>query len=116
MSYTVIIVNAPLPSVDKAAWETVDKLIEEEGTRLEIFQKRHDQLTVKFPCMCSVPDDQIGDTAWNGGTLLHNFLHRAAVLGISYSRVDEVLPFLIKTTNALGLVVFDEQTGTVRRG
>ncbi len=37
----------------------------------------------------------------------NDFGHRAAVLGMVYSRVEEVLPFLVKTANDLGLVVFD---------
>jgi hypothetical protein len=39
--------------------------------------------------------------------LRNDFGHRAAVLGIIYSRVEEVLPFVIRTANALGLTVFD---------
>ena len=34
---------------------------------------------------------------------------------MSYSRVDEVLPFLIETATGLGLVVFDWGTQTVHR-
>jgi hypothetical protein len=115
MSYNVAIVIPPVPSDDAVAWATVNGLIDEEGPRPAIFQKLHDQLTAKYPCMCSVPDDKIDDTVWSDGPLINNFGHRAAVLGMSYSRVDEVLPFLVKTANSLGLIVFDWGTKTIYR-
>lgn len=62
-----------------------------------------------------MPDDRIDDLVWSDGPLLDNFGHRAAVLGMSSSRVEEVLPFLVVTANALGLVVFDWATGTIYR-
>jgi hypothetical protein len=65
--------------------------------------------------MCSVPDDEVDDTVWSDGPLINNFGHRAAVLGMSYSRVEEVLPFLVESANALGLSVFDWATKTVHR-
>jgi hypothetical protein len=116
MSYNVAIVIPPLPSDDDAAWKIVDRLIAEKGPRPEIFQKLHDRLTKRYPCICSVPDDQVDDTVWSDGPLINNFGHRAAVLGMSYSRVEEVLPFLIETSNALGLAVFDWASMTIHRG
>jgi hypothetical protein len=65
--------------------------------------------------MCAVPEDQIDDTVWSDRPLLNNFLHRAAVLGMAYSRVEEVLPFLVETANTLGLTVLDWATGKVYR-
>jgi hypothetical protein len=115
MSYNVAIIIAPVPTLDAAAWEAVHSLIEQPGPVPAIFQQLHDQLTARYPCMCSVPDDQIDDTVWSDGPLINNFLHRAAVLGISYSRVDEVLPFLIETANSLGLIVFDWATERIYR-
>jgi len=115
MSYNVAIVVPPMPFDDLAAWESVDGVIEQEGPRPAVFQELHDRLTARYPCMCSVPEDQIDDTVWSDGPLLNNFGHRAAVLGISYSRVEEVLPFLVETANVLGLVVFDWATESVYR-
>jgi hypothetical protein len=34
-------------------------------------------------------------------TLWHDFGHRAAVLGAVYSRVEEILPFLVKHSKTL---------------
>jgi hypothetical protein len=115
VSYNVAIVIPPVPADDAAAWAAVNGLIEQQGLRPTLFQELHDRLTARYPCMCAVPDEQIDDTVWSDGPLINNFGHRAAVLGMSYSRVEEVLPFLIETANALGLVVFDWATTSVYR-
>ena len=80
-----------------------------------MFRQLHDRLTAKYPCTCSVPEDEVDDTVWSDGPLINDFLHRAAVLGIAYSRVDEVLPFLVETANDFGLVVFDWATASIYR-
>jgi hypothetical protein len=115
LSYNLAVVIPPISSNDGEAWKMLDALIDEQGPTPSVFQELHDRLTAKYPCMCSVPDDQIDDTVWSDGPLIDNFQHRAAVLGMSYSRVDEVLPFIIETANALGLVVFDWATKSVHR-
>ena len=115
MSYNVAVVIPPVSADDAAAWAAVDGLIEQAGPRPAVFQELHDRLTARYPCMCSVPDEEIDDTVWSDGPLIDNFGHRAAVLGMSYSRVEEVLPFLVETANSLGLVVFDWATKTLHR-
>src|SRR5262245_9391667 len=115
MSYNVAIVIPPVPADDAEAWTVLDRLIEQQGPGLAVFQELHDRLTARYPCLCEVPEDQIDDTVWSDGPLINDFLHRAAVLGMSYSRVEEVLPFLIEPANALGLVVFDWATERVYR-
>ena len=115
MSYNVAVVIPPVPAADAEAWAVVDRLIDEQGPRPAVFQELHDRLTARYPCMCAVPDDEIDDTVWSDGPLINNFGHRAAVLGMSYSRVEEVLPFLVETAAALGLVVFDWATERVYR-
>lgn len=115
MSYNVAVVAPPLSLDDATAWAALDELIEQSGPRPEVFQKLHDRLTARYPCMSAVPEDQIDDTVWSDGPLINNFGHRAAVLGVRYSRIEEVLPFLVETANALGLAVFDWSTGQVYR-
>ncbi len=115
MSFTTAIVIPPVPDDNAAAWAALDGFIEMEGPRPAIFQTLHDRLTAKYPCMCSLSDDEIDDAVWSDGPLINNFGHRAAVLGLSYSYVEEVMPFLIKTANELGLVVFDWETQAIHR-
>lgn len=70
-----------------------------------MFRKLYDRLTMKYPRICTLSDDL--DGVWSDGPLWNDLGDRAAVLGVVYSRVEEVLPFLLKTANDLGLVVFE---------
>lgn len=101
------ICTEPISSSDKKAWQQLDALVNAEGEAPDVFKKRHDLLTAKYPCICTLGDDEVDDGVWSDGPLWNNFGHRAAVLGMVYSRVEEVLPFLVETANELGLVVFD---------
>ena len=92
MSYTIAIVVPPVPGDDRTAWAVLDGLIAETGPR------------------------PVDDGVWSDGPLIDNFGHRAAVLGVVFSRVDEVLPVVVRAANELGLVVFDWQTNRVHRG
>jgi hypothetical protein len=108
MSYNVAICTPPVPADDKAAWEALDSLINEQGTPPPVFRELHDALTARYPCICTLPDDKVDEEGvWSDGPLWNDFSHRAAVLGMIWSRVDEVLPFLVRTANSLGLIVFD---------
>jgi hypothetical protein len=115
MSYNVAIVTHPIPAGDDAAWDAIDKLIDAEGVVPPVFKMLHDQLTAKYPCICTLSDDQVDDALWSDGPLWNNFGHRAAVLGMVYSKVAEGLPFLVKTANGLGLTVFDWAGPTIYR-
>jgi hypothetical protein len=107
MSYNVAICTEPVPSKDEEAWQAVDSLIDAKGEPPEVFKELHDRLTRRYPCICTLSDERVDDDGvWSDGPLWNDFGHRAAVLGMVYSRVEEVLPFLVETANDLGLVVF----------
>jgi hypothetical protein len=116
MSYNVAVVVPPVPSDDAAAWRGVDAIIAEEGPRPRVFHVLHDKLTSRYPCIGSLSDDEIDNGVWSDGPLINNFGHRAAVLGVVYARVGEVLPFLVETATGLGLTVFDWATERIHRG
>lgn len=82
----------------------------------QVFRELHDQFTARYPRICTLSDDKIDNGVWSDGPLWNEFGHRAAALRMSYSRVGEVLPFLVRTANALSLIVFDwvVQLSTVR--
>jgi hypothetical protein len=115
MSYNVAIVTEPIPGDDKAAWAVVNGLIDAQGPVPAVFKELHDRLTATYPCICTLPDDQVDDGLWSDGPLWNNFGHRAAVLGMVYSKVEEGLPFLVRTANGLGLTVFDWVGPTIYR-
>jgi hypothetical protein len=107
MSYNIAICTPPVPSDDETAWAIVDSLIDAKGPVPAVFKTLHERLTARYPCICSLEDDRVDEGVWSDGPLWNNFGHRAAVLGMVYSRFEEVLPFLVKTANELGLTVFD---------
>ena len=122
MSYDITISLAPVPADDKAAWQQRNEWLEKIEDRLEgersmpqPFAKLHADLTARFPCICDLPDDRVDDGVWSDGPLRDNFGHEVAELGIIFSRVEDVLPFVIETANRLGLTVFDRQTDQIHR-
>jgi hypothetical protein len=108
MSYNVAICTEPIPENDAAAWEQIDGLTEAQGPTPSVFKELYDALTARYPCICTLPDDRVDEEGvWSDGPLWNDFGHRAAVLGVVYSRAEEVLPFLVETALRLGLTVFD---------
>jgi hypothetical protein len=114
MSYTFAICNATLPQGYKAAEEEAFRMQEEPEPNQAVFSELMDQLTARYPCICDLADDDdIGP--WSDGPLREESYNRAIVLGLIFSRVDEVMPFVIKTATGLGLSIVDWQTGKVHR-
>jgi hypothetical protein len=71
-------------------------------------QELHRRLTARYPCITQDPDGP-----WSDGPLINNFGQHAATLGISYSHVEDVLPFVIGEATAMGFWIFDPQDETV---
>jgi hypothetical protein len=71
-------------------------------------QELHRRLTARYPCITQDPDGP-----WSDGPLINNFGQHSATLGISYSRVDDVLPFVIGEATTMGFWVFDAQEEAV---
>jgi hypothetical protein len=115
MSYNVAICLPPISPKDDDAWAEINILIDEIGPISKEFIDLHRQLTSRYPCLSDLSDNEIDDGVWSDGPLINNFGHRAAVLGIVSSRVDEVLPFLITTANSMNMAVFDWATEQIHR-
>jgi hypothetical protein len=115
VSYDVVICTPPMPADDETAWQALDELTKAQGPVPQVFKELYDRLTAKYPCICSLSDEEVDDGVWSDGPLWNNFGHRAAMLGMSYSRVEEVLPFLVREAKALGLTLFDGGGPTIYR-
>jgi hypothetical protein len=107
MSYNVAVCTPPVPVDDQTAWATLDGFIDTKGEVPQVFRTLHDRLTARYPCICSLPEENVDEGVWSDGPLWNNFGHRVAVLGMVFSRAGEALPFLVDTANELGLTVFD---------
>ena len=113
MSYTVDIVNGPVPDDNKAAWAALEIWREELYADSEAspeMRALHDKLVVRYPCI--MVDD---DGPWSDGPLIDDFGKRMGIIGVVYSRVEEVIPFVIETSLAMGFTVFDGQDDKIHR-
>jgi hypothetical protein len=100
VSYTVDIVNGPVPDDNKAAWTALETWREELYADSEAspeMRALHDKLVMRYPCI--MVDDE---GPWSDGPLIDDFGKRMGIIGVVYSRVDEVLPFVIETSLAMG--------------
>ena len=105
----------PMASDDSQAWKQLDDLADCKGPASPQFVKLHAVLTARYPCICDLPEADIDHGVWSDGPLINNFGSKAAVIGMVYSRVDEVLPFVIDAAHSMGMVVFDWATKHVHR-
>jgi hypothetical protein len=120
MSYTLDIWTRSFPDDDKAAWDLRNRLTAEQNAAFDPanpfvpaspeMAELHDRLTARHPCICV---DDSGP--WSDGPLINDFGRGTATVGIVYSRVEAVVPFVIQTATAMGLHVFDGQDEVIHR-
>jgi hypothetical protein len=114
MSYFVTITSLPLPDNDEEAW---DRLVEIDqanegtfGTPGPEMEKLYRRLSERFPCIIDAPE-----SPWSDGPLRNNFGRDMATVGISNSRVEEALPFVIETATEMGCTVLDGTDERIHR-
>jgi hypothetical protein len=115
MSYDVAIVATDIVSADADAWLRLDALIEQQGDAPLQFQRLHDRIVARYPCLSMLSDEAAEDCVWSSGPLWSGFSPVAAVLSIRHPRADEVVPFVVETARSLGLSVFDWTTRHIHR-
>ena len=121
MSYTVDLIVAALPEDDRLAWRRIEARREgyygDSREKAAVLVQLHAALTARYPCLCSYADDdpRMDDSPWADGPMIGNFAHEMGMLAISFSRVDEVVPFVIAEANALGITVADGQSLDIHR-
>ncbi len=116
MSYTVSITRSDIPANDDLAWKQMENLYNNDsGEHAPDFVELINKLKEKYPCICDLPDDEVDNGVWSDGPLVNNAGKDITTLGVVFSQVENVIPFLIKTANQMGFVVFDGQTGIISR-
>jgi len=73
------------------------------------------KFTEKYPCICDLSDDKIDDGVWSDGPLINNAGNDVTTLGVVFSQVENVIPFVIEIANKNGFVVFDGQIDKIFR-
>jgi hypothetical protein len=119
VSYSLVFAREGVPDNNEAAWAWIDSKMDayyaDKRGPLAVFRQFHDSLTVKYPCICSLSDDEVDDGVWSDGPLINNFAQDLAMVAMPFSVVDEVLPFILQTAAVQGIVTFDHQTGIIHR-
>ncbi len=115
MSYIIVITRSDIPLDDNIAWEHVRQLNKNDsGKPSKDFIFLLKKLMERYPCICDEQEDDDRDFIWSDGPLLNNAGENITILGLS-SDIDEAMPFIVKTANSMGFVVFDEQEGKIYR-
>ena len=121
MSYSIDLIIERLPADQQQAWQKIEALreayYEDERPVAGQLQQLHDRLTERYPCLCDFADDDpaMDDSPWADGPMINNFSHDMGMLAIVFSKVEEVLPFIIQQATALGITVVDGQVEQIYR-
>jgi hypothetical protein len=112
--YTVVVAVPPIAADDDAAWSELDLLIASEGPVPQVFEDFLKRITVRYPCLTELRDDQLNQGVWSDAPLRKKLGHRASVFSIS-RRAKQVARFMIEEANALGLCVLNRAAHTIHR-
>ena len=116
MSYNITLTRNTVPSDNNKAWKYWEELQKQEtDEQSEDFLDLIEKFKKKFPCICDLPDDEIDNGVWSDGPLSNNAGKNLTTLGIVFSAVENVMPFLVETANENNFVVFDHQSGKIFR-
>ncbi len=116
MSYIISITRKNIPNADKEAWKYLDMLKETESNKSATdFIDLINKFLTKYPCICNLTDNELEEGVWSDGPLIDNAGENVTTLGLVNSSVENTLKFVIETSNNLGFVVFDYQTGIISR-
>lgn len=121
MSYIIDLVAVKVPSKTGQAWQFLEDLRErfydDDGARAPALVKLHDALVERYPCKSSYKrgSSELKNCPWVEGPLLKGLASEMGMLSISAEHVQEVLPFVVETALALGVVVMDEQADKIYR-
>lgn len=119
MSYTISITRNVVSSNDELAWDELEQICEREESATDHardFLIFIESLKLRFPCICDLSDDEIeAKGVWTDGPLSNNAGADLIILGVIFSHVHEVVPFVISMASKVGFVVFDPQEGKIYR-
>ncbi|MFQ3223840.1 MAG: hypothetical protein ACI8Z5_000079 [Lentimonas sp.] len=119
MSYSLVFTRLKIPTNDEEALRWVESKFQahydDERAPHSIFQRLHDALVERFPCLSSLPEHERDDAAWVEGPLIQGFSHDLAIVAFHFTRVEDVMPFVVEAALKLGCTVFDLQGMNVYR-
>jgi hypothetical protein len=115
MSYNIGIIKHNLPKDFAKACALFEKFADSDApdTIDPVYLKFHDEITKIFPCICSLPDNEVDNGVWCDGPLIGNFKTNGPVIGFVFSKVEEALPVVVESALKMGLCVLDWQAEMV---
>lgn len=93
----------------------IEPYYEDEREAHPALKELHDRLTEKYPCICTLPGEEIDDGVWNDGPLINNFSGDLGMVAFGFNRTEELLPFILSKAKKLGITTFDHQTQLIHR-
>lgn len=104
--------EAEAPADVRGALAIVERLRARQPAR-RAFPGLARRLTARYPCITSEAARAISELewAWSDGPLDGGTDSAVYSIGLSTAMVDEVLPFVVREANALGIAVLDPQGG-----
>lgn len=119
MSYVIQIWDQPnaqaMPASVAEAERMLGELSQQQPGQNAKFVALVQRLTTRYPCICSAEAEELPESewAWSDGPLNGHTTSALLSLGAATRHLDEVLPFVVVSANALRLNVFDAQAGAV---
>ncbi len=111
MSYTVDITTSDLPESHTEAYAEIERrraqLYAEIDPDRSVFLPLYETLVSRYPCICDEPDGE--QSPWCDGPLIDDFGSRHAIIGSSFPRVADTLPYVLEQCARFGFVVYDGQ-------
>ncbi len=104
---------------DKRAWKWIfskmDSFEVDQRGPHRVFKRFHRALTARYPCICSLSDEEVDNGVWADGPLINNFGWDFGVVALSFPAVSMALPFVVRTAARYGIFTFDEQINLISR-
>ena len=116
MSAILYIWKTPVPKGSDSAIEAeqiVEELLTKEGDFPQLYVDFINDLTLKYPDITELSDDEVDDSPWSDGPLINNATPGLCTLGLVWSGYEEAAPFVFETAKKHGLVAYDPQEGIV---
>ena len=112
MSYVLQIWRTPVPVSVGEAGDICSRLQREGAAARPEYAVLASRLVARYPDICDLAEDD-DQGVWSDGPLATNARAPVFGLGVQTHASVEVVPFVIETARALGLLVYDFQAGTV---
>jgi hypothetical protein len=113
MSYVVHLWESPVPATLQEADRTHTALSRERVPQQPKFLQLAERLNRRFPTSASGGDDDDDDGVWTDVTLTGRSERPVFSLGIRSAAIERVLPVVVETARAIGLVVYDDAAGSI---